>query len=115
MNKCISYPDFLFTLYIDTLQSFVAVPIRDEKANHKSGQDRVQVIACLVNRKSGDRFDEKDVRIVQECFRVTLGVLLNTMAYEEEKRLRTQCQSLLAVARNLFTHLGNIYLADIKM
>lgn len=40
------------------------------------------------------------------AFSYTLGTLLNTLAYQEEKRLKIQCQSLLTVARNLFTHLG---------
>ncbi len=38
--------------------------------------------------------------------RVALGILENTLAFEEERRLKKQCQSLLTVARNLFTHLG---------
>ena len=32
---------------------------------------------------------------------------MQAVELEEEKRLRDQCQSLLAVAKNLFSHLGN--------
>lgn len=35
-------------------------------------------------------------------------MILRTMAYEEEKRLREECNSLLTVAKNLFTHLGEL-------
>lgn len=40
------------------------------------------------------------------CPRYVLGILMQAMELEEEKRLREQCQSLLAVAKNLFSHLG---------
>lgn len=33
---------------------------------------------------------------------------MQAVELEEEKRLREQCQSLLAVAKNLFSHLGNL-------
>jgi len=38
--------------------------------------------------------------------RYCLGTVLNTFAYEEEKQMRLQCQSMLAVAKNIFSHLG---------
>lgn len=38
--------------------------------------------------------------------RYTVGMLVNTATAERERRLRTQCQALLNVAQNLFTHLG---------
>ena len=46
----------------------------------------------------------------QFYFRFVLGTLLNTVALEREKRLKNQCQSLLTVAKNLFTHLGEYHL-----
>lgn len=39
-------------------------------------------------------------------FRQVLGTLVGAVELEEERRLREQCQSLLAVAKNLFSHLG---------
>lgn len=38
--------------------------------------------------------------------RYCLGTVLNTFAYEEEKQMRLQCQSMLAVAKNIFSQLG---------
>lgn len=45
--------------------------------------------------------------------RVTNGLLLNTLALEEEKRLKQQCQSLLSVAKKLFTHLGKSVIVNL--
>ena len=39
--------------------------------------------------------------------RHVLGTLVTTVKLEEERRLREQCQSLLKVAKKLFSHLGN--------
>jgi hypothetical protein len=39
-----------------------------------------------------------------------LGTVLNTFAYEEEKQMWLQCQSMLAVAKNIFSHLGELQL-----
>ncbi|XP_059079740.1 cGMP-dependent 3',5'-cyclic phosphodiesterase-like isoform X3 [Tigriopus californicus] len=64
------------------------------------------LITCLVNKPT--EFNQSDINIVQECLEVTNGLLLNTLALEEEKRLKQQCQSLLSVARKLFTHLDDV-------
>lgn len=37
-----------------------------------------------------------------------MPILLNTNAYEEEERVKVQCQSILAIARKLFSSLGNL-------
>lgn len=41
-------------------------------------------------------------------FRFCLTVLLNTAEAEEEARQKRQCQTLLAVARKLFSHLDDL-------
>lgn len=41
-----------------------------------------------------------------------LGTILNTLAYEEQKRLHLRCYSLLKGAKNLITHLGKSRLSD---
>nr|XP_018897248.1 PREDICTED: cGMP-dependent 3',5'-cyclic phosphodiesterase-like [Bemisia tabaci] len=51
---------------------------------------------------------EVTTKIVQECFRYCLSLVLSTLNYEEEKRLRIQCQQLLQVAKNLFSNLGDL-------
>ncbi|KAJ8920746.1 hypothetical protein NQ315_004886, partial [Exocentrus adspersus] len=47
-------------------------------------------------------------RKVDEAFKYFLTLLLNTRECEEERRLKKQCQSLLSVARKLFSHLGDL-------
>ena len=42
--------------------------------------------------ETDSEFTEDDVTRVKECFTVTLGLVMNTLAHEEEKRLRLQCQ-----------------------
>ncbi|XP_046389171.1 cGMP-dependent 3',5'-cyclic phosphodiesterase-like isoform X2 [Ischnura elegans] len=84
-------------------ETFVAVPI-----NH-ANVEQVAIIAYIVNfveEAEGSVF--RFIATIRECFEHTLGIILNTLAYEEERRLRIQCQSLLTVARNLFTHLSDI-------
>jgi hypothetical protein len=41
--------------------------------------------------------------------RQVLGTLVGAVELEEERRLRVQCQSLLSVAKNLFSHLGTCF------
>ncbi|XP_071454561.1 cGMP-dependent 3',5'-cyclic phosphodiesterase-like [Hetaerina americana] len=84
-------------------QTFLAVPI-----NH-ANLEQVAIIAYIVDFPDEDEFSSsKYTASIQECFQYTLGIILNTLSYEEEKRLRIQCQSLLTVARNLFSHLSDI-------
>ncbi|XP_063234184.1 cGMP-dependent 3',5'-cyclic phosphodiesterase-like [Bacillus rossius redtenbacheri] len=80
--------------------TFVSVPVC------RPGTEQVAMFACLVGCPEGWVLSAS--RIVYECFSYCSGTLLNTFAYEEEMRLKVQCQSLLAVARNLFAHLGDV-------
>lgn len=47
--------------------------------------------------------------------RQVLGTLVSAVELEEERRLRLQCQSLLAVAKNLFSHLGTLPLSQLHL
>lgn len=47
--------------------------------------------------------------------RYCLGIVLNTFAYEEEKQMRLQCQSMLAIAKNIFSHLGKLQLITLTL
>lgn len=62
-------------------------------------------LICFVRPK---RDPEYVTRLVNETFKYCLTVLLNTREMEEECRLKKQCQSLLSVARRLFSHLGDL-------
>lgn len=81
--------------------SFLIVPIFHAEA------DTVRLLACLVNYGETEAAQAKCTLLVSECFRYCIGTVLNALAYEEEKRLKLQCQSLLSVAKNLFSRLGD--------
>lgn len=66
---------------------------------------QVPYLICFINPKKDRDFLTK---FVTETFRFCLPVLINTMESEEEMRLKEQCMSLLAVARKLFSNLGNL-------
>ncbi|XP_054724267.1 cGMP-dependent 3',5'-cyclic phosphodiesterase-like [Uloborus diversus] len=70
-------------------------------------EDRVAMLVCLVNKES---FCEEDEHFLNETFRCLSPLLSRARAYDEERRLREECQSLLTVARNLFTHLDDVTL-----
>uniref|UniRef100_T1J3H1 3',5'-cyclic-GMP phosphodiesterase n=1 Tax=Strigamia maritima TaxID=126957 RepID=T1J3H1_STRMM len=70
--------------------------------------ERTVIVACAFNKKQHKRFSETDVSVIVECFRYTRSILINTLAFEEERRLKIQCQSLLTVAKNLFRHLDDV-------
>ncbi|XP_076333643.1 cGMP-dependent 3',5'-cyclic phosphodiesterase-like isoform X2 [Tachypleus tridentatus] len=86
------------------VRSLICIPIL-----HPSHSDKVVLLACLAN-KCFERFTTETEAIVKEYFMPVIPILLRTREYEEEKRLREQCQSLLAVAKNLFIHLDDVTL-----
>lgn len=59
----------------------------------------------MVNPKKSNEFIEQ---MVNETFRFCLTVLLNTITSEEETKTKTESQSLLRIARKLFSHLGDL-------
>ncbi|XP_063840709.1 cGMP-dependent 3',5'-cyclic phosphodiesterase-like isoform X2 [Scylla paramamosain] len=71
-------------------------------------RDATAMLVVLVDKQGGGDFLPQDVQVVQDCFRCVVGILLNTAEAERERRLRTQCQALLSVAQNLFTHLDDV-------
>lgn len=86
-----------------TFNSFLCIPIP-----HPARTENVTLLTCLMNKKNSSRFLDDDRRIVTNCFQYTVNILLSTVAFEKERRLKCQCQSLLTVAKNLFTHLDNV-------
>ncbi|XP_072333561.1 cGMP-dependent 3',5'-cyclic phosphodiesterase isoform X5 [Scyliorhinus torazame] len=69
---------------------------------------QVVAMGCAFNKRSGHYFTEMDEQKIQHCFRYTATVLTSTMSVQKERKLKTECQALLQVARNLFTHLDNV-------
>ncbi|CAH2006329.1 unnamed protein product [Acanthoscelides obtectus] len=62
-------------------------------------------LICFLNSRKDTHYISS---LVNETFRYCLAILLNTRECEEERRLKQQCQSLLTVARKLFSHLGDL-------
>ncbi|KAG1698806.1 cGMP-dependent 3',5'-cyclic phosphodiesterase [Nymphon striatum] len=69
-----------------------------------------EIVKYLHEKLEKAHFIELDQEIVLKCFQHTAPSLSKALAYEKEKRLRIQCQSLLTVAKNLFTHLDDVTL-----
>ncbi|XP_052077057.1 cGMP-dependent 3',5'-cyclic phosphodiesterase-like isoform X3 [Mytilus californianus] len=84
------------------LQSMLCVPV-SSKAN-----DKLIALACLVNKKDKESFNNDDIHIIKECFQYTSTVLTSTLAFQNERKLKIQTQAMLQVARNLFTHLDDL-------
>ncbi|GFQ63933.1 cGMP-dependent 3',5'-cyclic phosphodiesterase, partial [Trichonephila clavata] len=84
-----------------TIESLLCVPVPCVQKN------TVAMIVCLSNK---EEFGEDDEMLVRETFRCVYPILFRAAAYEEERRLREECQSLLTVAKNLFTHLDDVTL-----
>ncbi|NXW19189.1 PDE2A phosphodiesterase, partial [Circaetus pectoralis] len=81
---------------------------------------QVVALACAFNKLSGERGDrgesvgappsytEADEHKIQHCFCYTSTVLTSTLAFQKEQKLKCECQALLQVAKNLFTHLDDV-------
>jgi len=83
-------------------------PEPHSKAESQPEGPTAAILACLVNKREGGHFSDRDVKVVRECFQVCIGPLLNTFVLEEELSLKLQLQKLLTVAKNLFAHLGDV-------
>ena len=59
-------------------------------------------------RKHGAQFSAQDIAIVETCLGATIGVLLTNLTLESELRIKSHLQKLLTVAKNLFSHLGDV-------
>ncbi|XP_067009440.1 cGMP-dependent 3',5'-cyclic phosphodiesterase [Anabrus simplex] len=94
--------DMIRTVISPVPDTFLNVPVPHPK------QGTIALLVCIVNYADRENAEFICSELVLECFRFCLGTVLNTVAYEEEKRLKKQCQSLLSVARNLFSRLGNM-------
>lgn len=71
-------------------------------------KQNVALIVGIVNIQTDIDFKENCLRILKHCFKYCLGLFLSSLKYEEETRLKEQCQDLLRVSRKLFLHLGDL-------
>ncbi|KAM3820740.1 LOW QUALITY PROTEIN: cGMP-dependent 3',5'-cyclic phosphodiesterase, partial [Vipera latastei] len=69
---------------------------------------QVVALACAFNKLGGESYTEADVYKIQHCFCYTSTVLTSTLAFQKEQKLKWECQALLQVAKNLFTHLDDV-------
>ncbi|NXH75998.1 PDE2A phosphodiesterase, partial [Hydrobates tethys] len=53
-------------------------------------------------------YTDADEHKIQHCFCYTSTVLTSTLAFQKEQKLKCECQALLQVAKNLFTHLDDV-------
>ncbi|XP_076330404.1 cGMP-dependent 3',5'-cyclic phosphodiesterase-like isoform X2 [Tachypleus tridentatus] len=83
------------------VRSLVCLPVFHPTEN------KVVVLACLAS-KNFKRFSKKTEATIHECFSSVIPIFLRTHECEEIRRLREQCQSLLAVANSRFIHLGDV-------
>ncbi|XP_067102732.1 cGMP-dependent 3',5'-cyclic phosphodiesterase [Osmerus mordax] len=84
------------------ISSLLCVPV----ISRATGQ--VVALACAFNKQGGQSHTEGDERTIQHCFCYTSTVLTSTLAFQKEQKLKVECQALLQVAKNLFTHLDDV-------
>ncbi|XP_059369743.1 cGMP-dependent 3',5'-cyclic phosphodiesterase isoform X2 [Carassius carassius] len=82
--------------------SMLCVPVTSQA----TGQ--MVALACTFNKLGGQRYMEEDEHVIQHCFCYTSTVLTSTLAFQKEQKLKFECQALLQVAKNLFTHLDDV-------
>ncbi|XP_059819232.1 cGMP-dependent 3',5'-cyclic phosphodiesterase [Hypanus sabinus] len=70
--------------------------------------DNVVALGCAFNKRAGNYYTEVDEQTIRHCFQYTATVLTSTMSVQKEQKLKIECQALLQVAKNLFTHLDNV-------
>nr|XP_051707168.1 cGMP-dependent 3',5'-cyclic phosphodiesterase isoform X2 [Oryctolagus cuniculus] len=84
------------------VQTMLCVPVISRAT------DQVVALACAFNKLGGALFTEQDEQVIQHCFHYTGTVLTSTLAFQKEQKLKCECQALLQVAKNLFTHLDDV-------
>uniref|UniRef100_A0AAY4EMJ2 Phosphodiesterase n=1 Tax=Denticeps clupeoides TaxID=299321 RepID=A0AAY4EMJ2_9TELE len=82
--------------------SMLCVPV----LSRATGQ--VVALACTFNKEGSQRYTQADEHVIQHCFCYTSTVLTSTLAFQKEQKLKLECQALLQVAKNLFTHLDDV-------
>ncbi|XP_030637054.1 cGMP-dependent 3',5'-cyclic phosphodiesterase [Chanos chanos] len=70
--------------------------------------DQAFALTCIFNKRNANKFSEEDEKVVSQCLLHTSAVLNSTLAFQREQQLKTACQKLLQVAKNLFTHLDDV-------
>uniref|UniRef100_A0AAZ3S283 Phosphodiesterase n=1 Tax=Oncorhynchus tshawytscha TaxID=74940 RepID=A0AAZ3S283_ONCTS len=98
----ITYTTQLSSMLGSEVSSLLCVPV----VSRATGQ--VVALACAFNKQGGQRHTDVDEHTIQHCFCYTSTVLTSTLAFQKEQKLKVECQALLQVAKNLFTHLDDV-------
>ncbi|XP_071786244.1 cGMP-dependent 3',5'-cyclic phosphodiesterase-like isoform X3 [Asterias amurensis] len=85
------------------IHSLLCVPVINQ------ARSKVVAVACCINKVGAPRFTQGDEDVVRHCFRYTVPVLTSVIALQKERQLKQETQSMLQVAKNLFTHLGRLH------
>ncbi|XP_063060391.1 cGMP-dependent 3',5'-cyclic phosphodiesterase [Engraulis encrasicolus] len=91
-------------LGVEVVSSMLCVPVLSRATGH------TVALACVFNKQGGQRYSSFDEHVIQHCFCYTSTVLTSTLAFQKEQKLKQECQALLQVAKNLFTHLDDVSL-----
>ncbi|XP_022085006.1 cGMP-dependent 3',5'-cyclic phosphodiesterase-like isoform X3 [Acanthaster planci] len=84
------------------IKSLLCVPVINQ------ARSKVVAVACCINKIGAPRFGQADEDVVRHCFRYTVPVLTSVMSLQKERQLKQETQSMLQVAKNLFTHLDDV-------
>ncbi|XP_038057075.1 cGMP-dependent 3',5'-cyclic phosphodiesterase-like isoform X2 [Patiria miniata] len=84
------------------IDSLLCVPVINQ------ARSKVVAVACCINKIGAPRFGQEDEEVVRHCFRYTVPVLTSVMSLQKERQLKQETQSMLQVAKNLFTHLDDV-------
>ncbi|XP_071484459.1 cGMP-dependent 3',5'-cyclic phosphodiesterase-like [Diadema antillarum] len=85
------------------IQTMLCVPIINQATSKVVG------VACAINKRGAKKHTNADIDVIRHCFRYTVPVLTSTLALQKERQLKHETQCMLQVAKNLFTHLDDVY------
>jgi len=84
--------------------SLLSVPVI-----HKSN-GKVILYVCLVNKQNQEKFTSRDTKLVNDVMNRTWRILESSLVLQREIKSRQESEAMLQIAKNLFTHLGDVRL-----
>lgn len=98
----LSEQNMLQKLFDMKVTSLLCVPILSQSSKE------VICLVCAANKSENKRFSVSDVSDIETCLRYTWTLLSSSIALQKEKKAKNECQSMLQIAKNLFTHLDDV-------
>ncbi|XP_066287139.1 cGMP-dependent 3',5'-cyclic phosphodiesterase-like isoform X2 [Branchiostoma lanceolatum] len=84
------------------IRSMLCIPVESKAAGN------IVALACVFNKRDRLKFSTADESQIRTCFTYTSTVLTSTLAVQKERKLKLETQSMLQIAKNLFTHLDDV-------